>query len=60
MEALAKYVQTTARPLEETPKKSVETTRAPEVFISYCWTNSLTASKAKEVAQCVGKNDSYI
>ena len=57
MEALTKYVHMKARTLEETAKKSIETNKAPEVFISYCWTNSLTASKAKEIEQCVGKDN---
>jgi Tat protein secretion system quality control protein TatD with DNase activity len=60
MEALDKYVHTAARSFEETPKESVERSKAPEVFISYCWTNSLTASKAREVKQCVGKEDNVI
>jgi hypothetical protein len=56
VEALAKYVHVQERSFQESPKKTIVTTKAPEVFISYCWTNSMTAYEAKEVKQCVGKD----
>ncbi len=59
-DALAKYVHMQERPHEESPKKSNEITKAPEVFISYCWTNSMTAYRAKEIKQCVGKDYVFI
>ena len=55
LEALAKYVRMKSRSFQESPTKSVQTAKAPEVFISYCWTNSMMAQEAKEVKQCIGK-----
>ena len=55
IEALAKYIQMQQTSLQESPKKTFENTKAPEVFISYCWTNSMTAYEEKEIKQCVGK-----
>lgn len=55
VEALDKYVRMKSRSYQESPTKAIATAKAPEVFISYCWTNSTIAYKAKEVKQCIGK-----
>lgn len=55
VDALAKHVHIEERPSQESPTKPNKGINDPEVFISYCWTNSMTAFEAKEIKQCIGE-----